>query len=75
MSKVECYNCHRKGHFAKECRSPKDTRRNVAAEPQKRNVIVETSVTPLDGAWTEYVSEGVTLLRISSTKHKERPLT
>nr|GEX95767.1 hypothetical protein [Tanacetum cinerariifolium] len=27
MSKVECYNCHRKGHFARECRSPKDTRR------------------------------------------------
>nr|GEV07450.1 retrovirus-related Pol polyprotein from transposon TNT 1-94 [Tanacetum cinerariifolium] len=26
MSKVECYNCHRKGHFARECRSPKDTR-------------------------------------------------
>nr|GEU92150.1 putative ribonuclease H-like domain-containing protein [Tanacetum cinerariifolium] len=23
MSKVECYNCHMKGHFAKECRSPK----------------------------------------------------
>nr|GFA64408.1 hypothetical protein [Tanacetum cinerariifolium] len=43
MSKVECYNCHRKGHFAKECRSHKDTRRNVAAEPQRRNVPVETS--------------------------------
>nr|GEZ53245.1 hypothetical protein [Tanacetum cinerariifolium] len=28
MSKVECYNCHRKGHFARECRSPKDIRRN-----------------------------------------------
>nr|GEW52293.1 ribonuclease H-like domain-containing protein [Tanacetum cinerariifolium] len=28
MSKVECYNCHRKGHFARECRSPKDSRRN-----------------------------------------------
>nr|GEY82332.1 ribonuclease H-like domain-containing protein [Tanacetum cinerariifolium] len=26
MSKVECYNCHRKGHFARECRSSKDTR-------------------------------------------------
>nr|GEU41242.1 putative reverse transcriptase domain-containing protein [Tanacetum cinerariifolium] len=38
MSKVECYNCHRKGHFARECRSPKDTRRNGAAEPQRRNV-------------------------------------
>nr|GEZ70343.1 hypothetical protein [Tanacetum cinerariifolium] len=27
-----------------------------------------------DRAWTKYVSGGVTLLRISSTKHKERPL-
>nr|GEX10527.1 putative ribonuclease H-like domain-containing protein [Tanacetum cinerariifolium] len=27
MSKVECYNCHRNGHFARECRSPKDSRR------------------------------------------------
>nr|GEV26791.1 ribonuclease H-like domain-containing protein [Tanacetum cinerariifolium] len=33
MFKVECYNCHRKGHFAKECRSPKDSRRNGTAEP------------------------------------------
>ncbi|GKE00595.1 reverse transcriptase domain-containing protein, partial [Tanacetum coccineum] len=31
-------------------------------------------VTPPEGAWTEYVSEGVTLLSISSIKHKERPL-
>nr|GEX90919.1 hypothetical protein [Tanacetum cinerariifolium] len=43
MSKVECYNCHRKGHFVRECRSPKDTRRNGVAEPQRRNVPVETS--------------------------------
>nr|GEU71475.1 ribonuclease H-like domain-containing protein [Tanacetum cinerariifolium] len=42
MSKVECYNCHRKGHFVRECRSPKDTRRNVLAELQRRNVLVET---------------------------------
>nr|GEV74176.1 putative reverse transcriptase, RNA-dependent DNA polymerase [Tanacetum cinerariifolium] len=42
MSKVECYNCHRKGHFARECRSPKDSRRTGAAEPQRRNVLVET---------------------------------
>nr|GEU45350.1 ribonuclease H-like domain-containing protein [Tanacetum cinerariifolium] len=26
MSKVECYNCHRRGHFAKEYRSPRDNR-------------------------------------------------
>nr|GEU68588.1 retrovirus-related Pol polyprotein from transposon TNT 1-94 [Tanacetum cinerariifolium] len=43
MSKVECYNCHRKGHFARECRSPKDSRRNGAGEPQRRSVPVETT--------------------------------
>nr|GEY99192.1 hypothetical protein [Tanacetum cinerariifolium] len=43
MSKVECYNCHMKGHFPRECRSPKDPRRNGTAEPQRRNVPVETS--------------------------------
>nr|GEW16747.1 hypothetical protein [Tanacetum cinerariifolium] len=24
MSKVECYNCHKRGYFARECRSPRD---------------------------------------------------
>nr|GFB07998.1 hypothetical protein [Tanacetum cinerariifolium] len=57
MAKVECYNCHRKGHFARECRSPKDSRRTVVAEPQRRNVLVETStsnalVSQCDGTGT-----------------------
>nr|GEV14490.1 ribonuclease H-like domain-containing protein [Tanacetum cinerariifolium] len=43
MSKVKCYNCHRKGHFSTECRSPKDSRRPGAAEPQRRTVPVKTS--------------------------------
>nr|GEW85693.1 retrovirus-related Pol polyprotein from transposon TNT 1-94 [Tanacetum cinerariifolium] len=43
MSKVECYNCHRKGHFARECRSPKDLRRSGATEPQRRTTPVENS--------------------------------
>nr|GEU31664.1 hypothetical protein [Tanacetum cinerariifolium] len=43
MSKVGYYNCHRKGHFARECRSPKDLRRPGAAEPQRRTVSVKTS--------------------------------
>nr|GEX36402.1 hypothetical protein [Tanacetum cinerariifolium] len=38
MSKVECYNCRMKGHFSRECRCPKDSRRNGAAEPHRRNV-------------------------------------
>nr|GFB82130.1 hypothetical protein [Tanacetum cinerariifolium] len=37
MAKVECYNGHRKGHFARECRSPKDSRRTAVAKPQRRN--------------------------------------
>nr|GFA04185.1 hypothetical protein [Tanacetum cinerariifolium] len=43
MSKVECYNCHKKGHFARECRSPKDSRRSGATEPQRRTALVENS--------------------------------
>nr|GEW68251.1 hypothetical protein [Tanacetum cinerariifolium] len=43
MSKVKCYNCHRNGHFARECRSPKDSRRNDAADPRRRSVPVETT--------------------------------
>nr|GEV11153.1 putative ribonuclease H-like domain-containing protein [Tanacetum cinerariifolium] len=43
MSKVECYNCHRKGHFVRECRSYKDSKRNGVVEPLRRNVPVETS--------------------------------
>nr|GEZ39326.1 hypothetical protein [Tanacetum cinerariifolium] len=47
----------RKSHFARECRSPKDSRRTVVAEPQKRNIPVETStsnalVSQCDGTGT-----------------------
>nr|GEV44514.1 reverse transcriptase domain-containing protein [Tanacetum cinerariifolium] len=47
MAKVECYNCHRKGHFARECRSSKDSRRTAIAEPQRRNVPVKLRDTAL----------------------------
>nr|GEY85024.1 hypothetical protein [Tanacetum cinerariifolium] len=43
MANVECYNFHRKGHFARECRSPKDSRRTAVAKPERRSVPVETS--------------------------------
>nr|GEU34502.1 putative reverse transcriptase domain-containing protein [Tanacetum cinerariifolium] len=47
----------RKRNFVRECRSPKDTRRNVPVEPQRRNVPIETStsnalVSQCDGVGT-----------------------
>nr|GEZ36603.1 ribonuclease H-like domain-containing protein [Tanacetum cinerariifolium] len=38
MSKVECYNFHRRGYFPMECRSPRDNR---IKDTPRRTVPVE----------------------------------
>ncbi|GKF36463.1 putative ribonuclease H-like domain-containing protein, partial [Tanacetum coccineum] len=64
-SKVECYNCHKRGHFARECR----TLRNQDyknKESSRRNVHVETptstDLVSCDGLggydWSDQAEEG-----------------
>ncbi|GKA07257.1 ribonuclease H-like domain-containing protein [Tanacetum coccineum] len=43
-AKVECYNYHRRGHFARECRSPRN-QGNRNRDAPRRNAPVDTSTT------------------------------
>nr|GEW44651.1 hypothetical protein [Tanacetum cinerariifolium] len=66
-SKVECFNCHKRGNFARESRAPRNQdSRNI--EPIRRTVLVEATtlnalVSQCDGLgydWSDQVEEGLT---------------
>ncbi|GKB24093.1 ribonuclease H-like domain-containing protein [Tanacetum coccineum] len=66
-SKVECYNCHKRGHFAKECRALRN-QDNRNREISRRSVLVETTTSnaliSCDGLsgydWSDHAEEGPT---------------
>ncbi|GKD10084.1 ribonuclease H-like domain-containing protein [Tanacetum coccineum] len=75
-SKVECYNCHKRGHFVRECKAPQN-QKNRNKENTRRVVPVETTTSNAlvfcDGSsydWSDQAEEGPTnfaLMAYSST--------
>ncbi|GJR49491.1 ribonuclease H-like domain-containing protein [Tanacetum coccineum] len=82
-SKVECYNCHKRGHFARECRALRN-QDNRHRESSRRSVSVETTTSNAlilcDGIggydWSDQVEEGPTnyALRAYSTSSSDSEL-
>nr|GEZ12004.1 hypothetical protein [Tanacetum cinerariifolium] len=66
-SKVECFNCHKRGHFARKCRAPKN-QDSENMEPIRRTVPVEETTSDalvsqrdrLRYDWSDQVEEGPT---------------
>ncbi|GKE01278.1 ribonuclease H-like domain-containing protein [Tanacetum coccineum] len=77
QSKVECYNCHRTGHFARECKLGRNQRKRSYGDNGKRNAPTNKpssqALVAQDGLggydWSNYFDEPINyaLMAISSS--------
>ncbi|GJR80684.1 ribonuclease H-like domain-containing protein [Tanacetum coccineum] len=82
-SKVECYNCHKRGHFGRECRALRNqenrnrenTRRVVSVETTTSNALV--SCDGFGNDWSDQAEKGptnFTLMAYYSTSSKSKDI-
>ncbi|GJZ27634.1 ribonuclease H-like domain-containing protein, partial [Tanacetum coccineum] len=73
-SKVECYNCHKMGHFTRECRALRD-QENKNRENTRRVVPVETTTSnaliSCDGAGLESVEARLLVYKKNESVYEE----
>ncbi|GJR70281.1 ribonuclease H-like domain-containing protein [Tanacetum coccineum] len=80
-SKVKCYNCHKRGHYVRECKAPRNqenrnmeiTRRVVPVGTTTSNALVSCDGSGYD--WSDQAKEGLTnfaLMAYSSTSSNSK---
>ncbi|GJX33717.1 ribonuclease H-like domain-containing protein [Tanacetum coccineum] len=69
-SKVEYFNCHKRGHFARECRAPKN-QDNRNREPTRRTVPVEETTSNALVSYLESVEARLLVFKKNESVYEE----